>query len=500
MNCHEVLESLSAWADGELSAAPKSRIDAHLATCEACRMAGDEMRRIGDALSDELLVSVGDRNEVTRRFLASVDGAAPREEAGETAGDSAGARPGMGRRSRDWAWYLGLLVSAAAGFLLAWAVFGIGPADSSREANSPPSPRKSSESTAGSSRVGDHRENTAEGKDDDHGGVDDFALVNVSLGQIESRENTNATWQALPEIARFRCPPSSELRTQEKAVCELQLANGSIVRLDESSTVRFINEEKIEVVSGQVWCQAGENGELSVSSVEPQVSGNSHAKVAWTAKCVGDTCVVTSVKGQETNVFASKGNVNISSDKRSRSLKRGEMVRIVDGEIVPFRDNFDPVAATRWIHTILKEKGPNNPELNERIRELLVEAGYTKVNFLYEEEIRNLGQHAVLPLLEYLADQQFQDDRFNRRRAARLASDLAPSWVIPQLIEHLDDHDTQVVVPCAVALQRLAGTDLGFALESWSGDAQRRQEVQAAWREWWRLRKDQMPAGPSPGS
>lgn len=487
MKCDEVLEHLSAWCDGQLNGDDRASVEQHMARCDDCRRMGDELSELGESLHESLQTAPEQQERLVEAFLASV----PSGEVSASETGTARLPRSERRRSGDWRWYLSLLVSAAAGFLLAW---GIMSSDRPDQANNGEREEKPSDAKARD----DEQFAAGDGNGNDSNSNDgrEMAVVNVSVGQIESRENSEGQWRALLEVDTLGCNPSSEIRTQKEALCELQLPNGNIVRLDESSQIKFVDSDQIQVVRGQVWCRAGKDGEMSVCSLEATPNRNAAANASWTAKCVGNTCVVTSVKGHETSVFASKGSIDFLSDLTTTSLKRGEMVRIVDGKIVAGEQQFDPVAATRWIHAILKEKGPDNPELNERIRELLVHAGYAKVNFLYEDEIRNLGQHAVLPLMEYLASQQFQEDRRNRRRAAKLAADLAPSWAIPDLIDRIDDHDSQVAASCGNALVRLAGTDLSVPVDSWGDDIERRKEVQKSWREWWQLRKDQMPKRP----
>lgn len=491
MNCEEVLDRLSAWCDDELSDDERAVVEQHVDHCNECRLVGEELASLGASLRDSFQIKIEPRERVVAGFLESV----PDVES------SAVQAPHSQRRSSDWGWYLSLLVSAAAGFLLAWFVFS-NPAGRDRPQQAEHSNPDGTSGQKPDRYVGNERAPDRTGPDrtgPDRTGVDNenqLAVVNVSVGQIESRESDGDDWQTLPDIATFACPPSSEIRTRKEALCEVELPNGNIVRMDESSRVKFVDNDQIEVMRGQVWCQAAKDGEMSVSSLEPKPGTGTQSKTSWTARCVGNTCVVTTVKGGETSVFTSKGSIDFLSEMATTSLKSGEVVRIVDGKIVPAEEQFDPIAATRWIHAILKEKGPDDPEFNERIREMLVRTGYAKVNFLYENEIRDLGQHAVLPLMEYLASQQFQKDRNNRRRAAKLASDLAPSWAIPDLIERITDHDPDVAATCGTALVRLAGTDLRSPVSSWGDDMERRKEIQGFWNDWWKLRKDQMPKRP----
>ena len=45
MTCKELVELVTAWLDGALPPAERSRFDAHLADCPYCRVYLDQMRR-----------------------------------------------------------------------------------------------------------------------------------------------------------------------------------------------------------------------------------------------------------------------------------------------------------------------------------------------------------------------------------------------------------------------------------------------------------------------
>lgn len=54
LRCFQVLEQLSAYLDGELDPADKTRVDAHLAGCDVCAKFGDEVGRVVRKLKAEL--------------------------------------------------------------------------------------------------------------------------------------------------------------------------------------------------------------------------------------------------------------------------------------------------------------------------------------------------------------------------------------------------------------------------------------------------------------
>ena len=58
-SCNEIRSLMADWLDGELSAAMRLRVDAHLAACDSCRAAFDQMQALGGDLA--LLGAAADR-------------------------------------------------------------------------------------------------------------------------------------------------------------------------------------------------------------------------------------------------------------------------------------------------------------------------------------------------------------------------------------------------------------------------------------------------------
>ncbi|HUW58531.1 MAG TPA: anti-sigma factor [Planctomycetota bacterium] len=68
--CEDIRELLSAGLDGELSAAEAARLEAHLASCEACRRERDALERVWNGLG--VLGDVKTPEGMTERVLARV--------------------------------------------------------------------------------------------------------------------------------------------------------------------------------------------------------------------------------------------------------------------------------------------------------------------------------------------------------------------------------------------------------------------------------------------
>src|SRR5262249_35136250 len=141
-------------------------------------------------------------------------------------------------------------------------------------------------------------------------------------------------------------------------------------------------------------------------------------------------------------------------------VRSGEAATIINGQI-DHKDQVRELAlATSWVHGILILKSRDNKELAKRLDDILAQIGQGKAEFMAENEIRSLGDHCVLPMTRYIQPERSQANRNKRQMAARILSDLAQPWSIPDLIKLLADDDKDVRYQAAKALRRL--TSLTF--------------------------------------
>ena len=69
--CFEVLSQLSAFVDGELGAAERAKIEAHLAGCDACTKFGGEFGAVVKALREKVSSEEEGPSEEARLRLLS---------------------------------------------------------------------------------------------------------------------------------------------------------------------------------------------------------------------------------------------------------------------------------------------------------------------------------------------------------------------------------------------------------------------------------------------
>jgi hypothetical protein len=471
MECEHASEQIGAWIDRQLSAAEAAPLQAHLATCPECRSAAEALRRQDAQLRRGFQPS----REAAERVAAAVIGRLNDDERDRESSPAEAevtvAKPAVAVGSSPRRDYAALAFAAAAGFLLAILLFP--PWDRSAVPVTP------NNATSPIATVPPSAESAV-------------ARLVVATGDVQVRTAGAAEFDTHTYLEFLACPSDSVVRTGPNIRCEWKTADGCVVRLNGDTQVRFASEGVVEVLSGQIACSSPENASLKVivpehraSTTQASAPGASPTGSSTTAfTCQWQSSAIAAVEpGGDVRVTASAGDVALQTPAGAAALKRGETVRLVNGQIVRVPST-DPLLATGWTGALLVRKGYDDPELARRVDELLARMGQSKVSLLYEEEIRALGEHAVLPLLKYVESPLSQSDRARRQAAMRLASDLAPTWAVHDLIRLLADTDPYIRFLAAQSLLRLTGNDQGRPPEKWREDLKDCEPTLNLWRTW----------------
>jgi ferric-dicitrate binding protein FerR (iron transport regulator) len=447
MNCEAVCESLGAWIDRQLPADEAAALEAHLATCGECRAAAEALR----AQDAELLRAFQPGREAARRVAESAIAELHRDAPVAVAD-----RPGSNRK------WVSLVLAATAGFLLAIFLF-------------PPWKRSAVDPPAG-------------GIAGLPPTIEPVAKLVVATGNVEVQPPGASTWQSADYVDQFLCPSNGVVRTGPNVQCEWQTTDGSVIRLNGDTQIRFASAGVVEVERGQIACSSPTNGSLKVVVPERAAAAAS----PW-FMCQSQSSAVAAIAPDgNVQVTAAAGEVALQTSAGSEPLRGGESVRLVEGRIVK-GDYTDPLLATAWTGALLVRKGHDDAELAARVDQLLARLGQSKVSLLYEEEIRALGEYAVLPLVKFVESPLSQESRTHRQQAITLVSDLAPTWAIPDLIKLLSDPDAYVRSQAARALQRLTGRDQGRTVDGWREPLENCAPTIDAWQMWWQLEHPRYP-------
>jgi ferric-dicitrate binding protein FerR (iron transport regulator) len=443
MNCELATNLISARIDAQISADEQRTLEAHLSDCAGCRAT---------------LEALGNQDAELRRAFAPRQEAAQRVAAramfrvrGEAAVERA--RPALPRRFG----FLIPVLSAAAGFALALLIL---------------QPWKKPVNVVDNGTTG---------------GPEAVARLALATGAVEVLP-PGGEWQPLATGASI--PPNTRVRTADKVRCEFVLADGSELRLNANSEVKFNSNRAADLLGGQIFSSLSPgNVPFTVGAAQATITG---AGVQFDlAVPQQDRAVVTVVSGSTRIVGRDKA--------AAQTVGSGQRMTIVAGDAGRKEQVYDLMVATNWVNELLMMKGRDTAELRSRIDGLFAQIGHEKMATMYEAEIRALGDHCFIPLTRYVQSEASKraDQQHKRITAARILSDVATPWCIPELIGLLKDHDGEVRYFAARALQRLTQTGQGYSPDDWRRmEPQRSGDAVERWQEWWQRNKHGYPQAP----
>ncbi len=311
-----------------------------------------------------------------------------------------------------------------------------------------------------------------------------IAHLALATGVVEIHDPGSGQWRAMETGGAVR--PGDRVRTGPDVRCEFRGADGSELRLNAGSELTFDSARQLQLASGQMWSTVARAREPLRVSLPLATATADAAQVDF--RCASSNATVTVVDGT-TRVRDAVGEKTISS---------GERLTISNGRSGEPGRAGDLLVATRWVNEILMLKGRDNPELARRIDDLFAQIGQQKMAFMYEEEIRSLGDHCVVPLTRYIESERSRGEDQKRRTAARILSDAAGPRSIPDLIELLGDRDGEIRASAARALERLTGRTQGRTAQQWRSEpGEAGETVRREWSKWWESTRDRPQPIPS---
>jgi hypothetical protein len=308
-----------------------------------------------------------------------------------------------------------------------------------------------------------------------------IAHLALATGAIEVQPPGKTTWEVMPTGASI--VPNSKIRTPDKVRCELIMVDQSTIRLNFNSEVQIGSGRDFKLAAGQMYSSVAKaDKEFIVSVAQASITAlGTEFDIAADAQ----NATLTVVEGS-TRV--------VGKDGQRIDVKYGNQLRIVGGAPGEAEAVASLPVATSWVNELLMMKGRDTEELRKRVDQLLAAIGNEKMSFMYEDEIKALGDHCVLPLTRYVQSQLSMRDVRKRHQAARICTEMAQPWSIPQMIELLNDNDGEVRFYAARALQRLVGHSMGRNPEDWRN--QKFVNTVTEWEKWWQSNKDRYPGGP----
>jgi ferric-dicitrate binding protein FerR (iron transport regulator) len=437
VDCEQALHLLSARLDGEAASADEAALDEHLAHCPACGSAAEAFRAQDESLRQAFAPRRRAAALLAERVVGRLQAAPP---------------PRRGLPS-----WLPLLLAAAAGFLLAAAVFrpwqGRPGGPTTKEVvKEPPEARPT-------------------------------VLLALATGAVEVLAPGHDLWQPLADGDRVEV--GARVRTAADARCEFHTPDGSEVRLNCGTEVCFETPRHLGLDRGQVMATVMKDPvpfEVQVARATVTALGTQFD--LWR-------------QPKETRLAVLQGDLRVASGGQQTIVHTDEVMTIVDGRVPEKRRGENLLRETDWVRELLILKGRDNPELARRVDDILAQIGETKAGYLDESEIRKLGYHCALPLTRYIQSDRSQGQPSKRVMAARIVADLAQPASIPDLINLLADKEPGVRYYAARGLERLTAQSQGLSAEEWrDAPRQKRQAGLKEWQTWWEKNKDRYPRVP----
>jgi ferric-dicitrate binding protein FerR (iron transport regulator) len=435
VDCEQSLNLLMAEMDREIQPEERTGLAQHLAVCADCRGSADAFRRQDADLRQVFTPRRRAVRAVADRVLAQL--------------------PSSSKPVTKRTPWLPILASAAAGFLLAVALFRpwqrtLPPADHQIQADNSPA---------------------------------ELVSLAVANGTVERMLPRSNVWQVLKPGAEV--PVGSRVRTGPSVRCEFRTAEGSEIRLNSSTELLFTAGRLLELAQGQM-----------LTRVATAPTPFRVIIVGATLTAVGTEFDVLSQPAQSF-LTVLEGSTRIDGSANPVIVRKGERAKIVAGKVTEKSQAGDLLQATRWVNEILIMKGRDNKELAARIDDLLAQIGESKTSYLSEQDIRALGYHCALPLTRFLESQRYQNATSKRHIASKILADLAQPWSIPDLIVLLRDQDGQVRYDAARALERLTRETFGLTPAQWRDRPWDKLEpTHKKWQHWWQDNKHLYPNQP----
>jgi hypothetical protein len=378
MNCESLPLLMNAALDEELSPA---RMDQHLAQCSACREQWDDLQLVHHDLTSLLKSPVIE--PAVERVMASIQTS------------TTPARPTLRRGGNSVLALLAAVIALliAVGTTMRWSDANVAVAE-----------------------------------------------ISLATGTIDYKPSHAREWITVDKTVRVALPASARVRTRSASLCEIRTTSDAIVRLNQQTELVLHRPEKVELVSGELWCRAAGNSELEVSctpnpskpGVTPVFTCPSSSEVQW--RSLPDHAMAC--------MDVASTPAEIKTPTTSRTIQPGEDVTF-DGTQAGAEKvrHSNPMQATSWQLPLLVLRSPDDSELRMRLLGALQSIGQTKVSYMHEDQIRQLGPAGAIPLLAYVNSPESRQQVSLRQRAMRLASEMAAPSSLPEFEALLKDED-----------------------------------------------------------
>lgn len=275
------------------------------------------------------------------------------------------------------------------------------------------------------------------------------------VGNIEFKPSTDAEWETWTEHEPRSLESGSAIRTSSASLCEITTPHDGTLRINQESEIVLHRSNDVELIRGEFWYQTGAN-EFKIRAPNP-VPSTVPSVIPQLFVCPQDSRVQCWLERQTLHCGAvSNRELTLRlSDQSQCTLEAGQWIAITSGLTASERGQFDPVHATAWQLPLLLQRSTDDAELQGLLVAMLAQLGRSKMQHLYENQIRNLGPTGAVPLVAFVKSPRSLVEPELRHQAMRIVADLAPESTRGDLSDLAHDRDATVAQYAKHALARL---------------------------------------------
>lgn len=260
-------------------------------------------------------------------------------------------------------------------------------------------------------------------------------------GTIDFRTIASESWETAKTLQTVGIGDS--VRTGRQGCCDIRLGGVVSIALDQESEVTLTRTDCVQLKKGRAWIRLTEGG----NSIEIDCP-----RVKIGADSVTEFDVA--VSPENTTVISIRGSVEVQLGEAAQTLDVGRQICVKSNGAAVTGTIEDLLAATEWLHRLLRLKPANDQELCARVDSLIHHLPKHSVEC--ERQLRLLGGQCCEPLLHNLqANSGLARD--DRRRFARIVTDLGQPASVPGLVTLLADRDGEIRRLSAQSLVRITG-------------------------------------------
>lgn len=255
------------------------------------------------------------------------------------------------------------------------------------------------------------------------------AEIALATGPVEVKLATTSKWVSADGRRPVTLAAHTRIRTRSESLCEIRTRTAAVVRMNRETEMIVHPGERLELVTGELWCRASPSQELEVRAPTQNslslFACPSSTETQWTAR-----------PNQELSCTSVSPNpVQLKTPDLQYTIEPGQRLELGDPtalpELRPGRQN--RLKVTRWQLPLLLLRNPKAPEVQEHLLELLATLGATKASHLSESQIRDLGPVGAIPLLAFVQSPRSLEQPGLRLQAMRLAAEMASVISRPDL-------------------------------------------------------------------